>query len=116
MLESRRWATVEAFAGDLNRIGYEDKADGGEPGRRYFVKGAEEQRTHHLNFCELHGLFWTKHILFRDYLETHPDAAKQYRELKQALAAKFPNDRNAYTNGKQEFVHSILKLAMSEST
>jgi GrpB-like predicted nucleotidyltransferase (UPF0157 family) len=103
-------AAVEAFAGDLNRIGYEDKADGGEPGRRYFVKGPEEKRTHHLNLCALNGVFWTKHIFFRDYLEMHPDAAKRYAELKQALATRFPSDRKAYTNGKEEFVRSILNL------
>ena len=105
-------ATVEAFAEDLNRVGYEDKGDGGELGRRYFVKGAEEKRTHHLNFCELDGLFWTRHLLFRDYLEAHPDRGKQYWELKQDLASRFPNDREAYTNGKEEFVRSILKLAI----
>ena len=103
-------AAVEAFVEDLNAIGYTDRGDGDEPGRRYFVKGSEESRTHHLNFCELNGTFWTGHVFFRDYLEKHPDAAKQYATVKRALAAKFPNDRPAYTAGKEEFVHSILKL------
>ena len=110
----RTLAAVEPLVEDLNLIGYEDKGDGDEPGRRYFVKGAEEKRTHHLNFCELNGIFWTSHVLFRDYLEKHPDAAKQYATLKRALAAKFPNDRPAYTTGKEEFVLSILKLAANE--
>jgi GrpB-like predicted nucleotidyltransferase (UPF0157 family) len=107
-------ATVESFTEDLKLIGYEDRGNGDEPGRRYFVKGAEDKRTHHLNFCELNGPFWTRHILFRDYLEKHPDAAKQYSRLKLALAHKFPNDRKSYTDGKEEFVRSILDLAMSE--
>ena len=110
-----RLATVEAFAEDLNRIGYQDKGDGGEPGRRYFVKGAEDKRTHHLNFCEQNGLFWMRHIFFRDYLEEHPDTAKRYRDLKRALATKFPHDRNAYTNGKEEFVCSILKAGNQQA-
>lgn len=109
-------ATVEALVEDLNRVGYQDKGDGGEPGRRYFVRGTEEKRTHHLNFCELNGLFWKRHLLFRDYLEAHPDAGKQYSQLKQALASRFPNDHTAYTNGKEEFVRSILKLATTRST
>jgi GrpB-like predicted nucleotidyltransferase (UPF0157 family) len=107
-------AAVEPFAKDLNLIDYEDRGNGDEPGRRYFVKCAEEKRTHHLNFCELNGFFWTRHVLFRDYLEKHPDAAKQYSILKQALAERFPTDRNAYTTGKAKFVRSILNLAMSE--
>ena len=92
-------AAVEPFVEDLNLIGYEDRGNGDEPGRRYFVKGAEEKRTQHLNFCELNGIFWTSHVLFCDYLEKHPEAAKQYATLKRALAGKFPNDRAAYTTG-----------------
>jgi GrpB-like predicted nucleotidyltransferase (UPF0157 family) len=107
-------AAVELFVEDLNQIGYEDRGNGDEPGRRYFVKGGEEKRTHHLNFGELDGSFWTRHVLFRDYLEKHPDAAKQYSTLKQDLAYRFPNDRKAYTTGKEEFVRSTLKLAMTE--
>jgi GrpB-like predicted nucleotidyltransferase (UPF0157 family) len=107
-------AAVESFVEDLNVIGYEDRGNGNEPGRRYFVKGAAEKRTHHLNFCELNDSFWTNHVLFRDYLEKHHGAAKQYAALKRGLAAKFPNDRPAYTSGKEDFVRSILKLAANE--
>ena len=110
----RTLAAVEPLVEDLNLIGYQDRGNGDAPGRRYFVKGAEERRTHHLNFCALNGIFWTTHVFFRDYLEKHPDAAKQYATLKRALAAKFPNDRPAYTRGKEEFVGSILKLAANE--
>lgn len=109
-------AAVEPFVQDLKLIGYEDRGNGDAPGRRYFVKGAEEKRTHHLNFCELNGIFWRSHVLFRDYLENHPDAAKQYVTIKRALAAKFPNDRPAYTAGKEEFVRSILKLAANDGS
>lgn len=101
-------ADVEAFAQDLNRIGYQDKGDGGVPGRRYFVKGTEAKRTHHLNFCELNSFFWRSHLAFRDYLEQHPEIAKEYSVLKRELADRFPNDRGAYTAGKEEFVRSVL--------
>jgi len=110
----RTLAVVEPFVEDLKLIGYEDRGNGDTPGRRYFVKGAEQKRTHHLNFCELNGLFWTQHLCFRDYLEQHSDARDQYAELKRALAAKFPNDRPAYTTGKEEFVRSILKLGAND--
>lgn len=105
---------VEPFREDLIRIGYQDKGNGDVVGRRYFVKGGADKRTHHLNFCEMNSVFWTSHLAFRDYLERHPDAAKQYAALKRVLAAKFPDDRPAYTTGKEEFVRSILKLAATE--
>ena len=107
-------SAVEPFVGALRSIGYEDRGNGDEPGRRYFVKGTPENRTHHLNFCKLNGAFWNNHILFRDYLENHPDIARQYAELKRALVGKCSNDRPAYTSGKEEFVRSILKLARGE--
>jgi len=106
---------VEAFTQDLNKIGYEDKGDGGVPGRRFFVKGTEAKRTHHLNFCELNSFFWRSHIAFRDYLEQHPEIAREYSALKQGLADIFPNDRGSYTAGKEEFVHSILDRAIHKT-
>lgn len=106
-------AEVETFKQNLNMIGYEDKGDGGEPGRRYFVKGGEARRTHHLNFCEMNGLFWTRHLAFRDYLECHPETAMEYSALKRSLAEKFPTNRGAYTAGKEEFVRSVLERAMN---
>ena len=108
-------AGVDTFTQDLKTIGYEDKGDGGVPGRRFFVKGAEAIRTHHLNFCEMNSPFWTSHLLFRDYLERHPEIAREYSALKRGLADKFPNDRGAYTAGKEEFVRSILDRAMNKT-
>ena len=106
---------VEAFREDLKKIGYKDKGDGGVNGRRFFVKGAEAKRTHHLNFCEMDSFFWRSHLAFCDYLQRRPDVAREYSALKRRLAAKFPNDRGAYTAGKEEFVHCILGQAMKQT-
>jgi len=108
-------ADVEAFTQNLNKVGYEDKGDGGVPGRRFFVKGGEAKRIHHLKFCEMNSFFWKSHLAFCDYLKRHPDAAKEYSALKRGLADKFPNDRGAYTAGKEEFVRSILDQAMNKT-
>jgi len=108
-------ADVGAFTQDLNKIGYVDKGDGGIPGRRFFVKGAEAKRTHHLNFCEMNSFFWRSHLAFCDYLERHPESASEYSTLKVELADSFPNDRGAYTAGKEVFVRSILDRAMNDT-
>jgi GrpB-like predicted nucleotidyltransferase (UPF0157 family) len=105
---------VETFTQDLNKIGYQDKGDGDILGRRFFVKGAEAKRTHHLNFCEMNSFFWRSHLAFCGYLGRHPEIARQYSALKRKLANRFPNDRGAYTAGKEEFVRSILDQAMNE--
>src|SRR6202049_4079583 len=98
----KKLADVDAFTQGLNKPGYEDKATGGVPGRRYFVKGTEAKSTPHLNFCELNSFFWRSHLEFGEYLKRHPDMARQYSALKQELADRFPNDRGAYTVGKRE--------------
>jgi len=108
-------ADVEVFTQDLDKIGYQDKGDGGVPGRRYFVKGTDAKRTHHLNFCEMNSFFWRGHLAFRDYLEQHPEIAREYSALKRGLADRFPNDRGAYTAGKEEFVRSILDRAKNKT-
>lgn len=47
----------------------------------------------------------------RDYLNTHEKEAQEYSALKECLAKKYPEDRIAYTNGKNEFIERILQMA-----
>jgi GrpB-like predicted nucleotidyltransferase (UPF0157 family) len=44
---------------------------------------------------------------FRDYLRTHPDAMREYGELKRRLAREYGADRDGYTNAKSAFIVSI---------
>lgn len=43
-------------------------------------------------------------LYFRDYLNEHPDVAKDYERLKLALWKKYEHNRNAYTNAKTDFI------------
>jgi len=115
MVAVKTLSDVEAFTQDLEKIGYEDKGDGGVAERRFFVKGTEANRTHHLNFCELNSFFWRSHLAFCEYLGRHPEIAGEYSSLKRGLADRFPNNRAAYTAGKQEFIRSVLAQAMNET-
>lgn len=47
----------------------------------------------------------------RDYLDAHKDKAKEYSDLKERLAKMFPQDRQAYTNGKSLLIENILQSA-----
>jgi GrpB-like predicted nucleotidyltransferase (UPF0157 family) len=110
----RNLADVSDFLNALVRLGYEDKGDGGVVGRRYFVKGTEAGRTHHLNFYEMNSPGWATHILFCEYLKSHNEVAEEYADLKQTLAKKFPTDRASYANGKEQFVTAVLERAANE--
>ena len=43
-------------------------------------------------------------LYFRDYLNEHPQAAKEYEELKLRLWKEYEHNRDGYTEAKAEFV------------
>jgi GrpB-like predicted nucleotidyltransferase (UPF0157 family) len=90
----------------LEVLGYEYKGENGVPGRHFFGKGVP--RTHHLHMVELKSDFWARHLAFRDFLNCDKSVALEYDRLKRNLAARFPNDRESYTNGKFAFVEKVL--------
>lgn len=53
-------------------------------------------------------------LLFRDYLRTHPEIARDYEELKYRLAEVHHFDREAYTEAKTAFVREITEKAKRE--
>ena len=50
-------------------------------------------------------------VFFRDYLNTHPEVAKEYEALKLGHWKKFEHDRDGYTAAKSEFVDKYTALA-----
>lgn len=91
--------------------GYIYRPESGTDERILFVKGSNDIRTHHINVVKWNGDEWNNHLLFRDYLIKHSEAAKEYLNLKNRLAKEFKNDRNAYTEGKSEFIQGIILRA-----
>jgi GrpB-like predicted nucleotidyltransferase (UPF0157 family) len=93
----------------LKTLDYEYKGQNGVPERHYFGKGVP--RTHHLHMVAVGSDFWIHHLLFRDYLTANRQVAEEYNDLKLDLAARFPDDREVYTNGKESFVQKVLQSA-----
>jgi len=54
---------------------------------------------------------WNERLLFRDYLRTHPNVASDYAKLKELLAQKYRDDREAYTDAKSSFINRIIEGA-----
>lgn len=100
-----RQSLIEA----IEAAGYVYRGEQGIVGRDFFRKG--EPRSYHLHMVEIGSEFWNDHRSFRDYLRAHPDAANAYQDLKVELAQRFPTDREAYIEGKSEFVRDILGKA-----
>lgn len=83
-------------------------------GRVFLAKGPRTNRTHYLSLAERDGEFAAEQIAFRDCLRTHPDVAAEYEALKRRLAAEHPDDRDAYTERKDEFIQQVLERAMDD--
>jgi GrpB-like predicted nucleotidyltransferase (UPF0157 family) len=88
---------------------YHPEFEKGMPERRYFTKLDGAPGRFHLHAVVLGGAFWKRHIAFRDALRGDAQLAQQYWRLKQRLAARFPNDRAAYTDAKSEFIREVLQ-------
>ena len=56
------------------------------PDRRWFMRAANGQRTHHLHIVELGGKQWVERLRFRDILRSNAGLALQYAKLKSELA------------------------------
>jgi GrpB-like predicted nucleotidyltransferase (UPF0157 family) len=84
------------------------------PERRFFWKGTPAIHTYHLHLTEVDNPVILKPIRFRDYLQKHPDAAREYGELKKELAERCRQDMDAYVSGKTAFVERILREAERE--
>lgn len=82
----------------------------GRPWRRFFVKpdASGRRREAHLHLIEAGHARWGAQIAFRDALRRDPGLAREYAELKRRLAAEHGHDREAYTDGKAEFVRRVL--------
>jgi len=96
---------------EMRARGYIAKGSFGIPGRRFFIKGTETERTHHVHvFGQRHPAI-RRHLAFRDYLRVHSDRARAYSRLKAKLAREFPHDIEGYMAGKDAFIRTIEKEA-----
>ena len=93
----------------LEDVGYDYRPHDCVPDRHFFAKGEHGERTHHLSLAEMASTFWQRQMAFRGYMRSNQQAAAQYADLKTELAAKYPNDRNAYIDAKEPFVVTILR-------
>jgi len=75
----------------------------------------DDTRTHHIHIVEYGSMQWKNYINFRDYLNGNPNVAKQYEDLKIELVTRNENNRNAYTDGKEDFINNTLRKALTWS-
>jgi GrpB-like predicted nucleotidyltransferase (UPF0157 family) len=104
---------IDAYDPEMLRRGYQPKGEAGIPGRRFFVKGGDESRTHHVHVFPAGHERIARYLAFRDYLRTHPDEARAYGALKVELAHSFPHDIEGYMTGKDSLIQELEHRAQA---
>ena len=107
--------TLDNKQSAIEALGYEARGEYGIPGRRFYRRdNADGDRTHQVHAFETGSPQIARHLAFRDYIIAHPDAAEAYSDLKRELAAKHPNDIEAYMDGKDAFIQEIDRRAAAQ--
>jgi GrpB-like predicted nucleotidyltransferase (UPF0157 family) len=113
LVEVREIAIIDRLNEKMSESGYTPKGENGITGRRYFVKGSEDLHVSHVH-CFQSGHWQIERCLtFRDYLMDHPGDAQSYSRLKEFLAEQFPENIDAYVEGKEPFCEKINAKARS---
>jgi GrpB-like predicted nucleotidyltransferase (UPF0157 family) len=102
---------VDARNDAMAALGYQAMGEFGLPGRRYFIKEVDGTRTHQVHTFQS-GAEVERHLAFRDYMTAHPEAARQYSDLKRELAKQFPTDIYGYMDGKDAFIKEMERKAL----
>jgi GrpB-like predicted nucleotidyltransferase (UPF0157 family) len=74
----------------------------------WFCKPSPAFRTHHLHVMARAAQDAQDMLAFRDALRADDDLRVRYEALKRRLAADHPDDREAYTEAKSDFVAAAL--------
>ena len=104
---------VDACNDAMIVLGYQPRGEFGIPGRRFFSKGGEEQRSHHVHVFESGHPEIARHLDFCDYLRAHSEEARRYGQLKAELVRKFRHASDRYTEGKTEMIREIDRKALA---
>lgn len=112
LITLKKISHLEPLIPELLKLGYAYFGEFGVPGRYFFPKG-ELKRTHHLHIYEKKNKDLIRYIAFREYLKQNSIRFKEYETLKIELANTFPNDLDAYCDGKDILVKEIEKEALA---
>lgn len=96
----------DAYVPDLVAAGYVLRVR--EPGHRMLRTPALDV---HLHVCDAGSEWERRHLVFRDWLRTHPDDRRRYEDVKRELARRPWDDMNGYADAKTDVVAAIMARA-----
>jgi len=101
---------IDRFNDKMASLGYDVAGEWGISGRRLFRKGGEN-RSHHIHFYQFDHPEIQRHLIFRDYLRSHPMEIMKYSHFKERLAQQF-DSTSEYSPAKKQFVKEMEERAL----
>lgn len=104
------YSVFNAVVAKLASIDYIHEGDLGIKDREAFKYSDKPHlMLHHLYVCPKDSEELRRHIAFRDYLRSNPEAVKKYSAVKEKAAELFPNDIDGYIKYKSPCIEELYK-------
>ena len=104
------YSVFDEVVAKLWGIGYIHEGDLGIKDREAFkYTDKPSLKAHHLYVCVEYSEELRRHIAFRDFLRSNPEAVKKYGAVKEKAAELFPNDIDKYIEYKSPCIEELYR-------
>lgn len=105
------YATFDTVVRHLETIGYTHEGNLGIKDREAFkYVDKPHLQKHHLYVCPQYSEELYRHITFRDFLRSNPEAAKKYGSIKETAARLFPDNIDKYIEYKSPCIEELYEM------
>ena len=105
------YSVFGAVVDRLNTIGYIHEGNLGIQDREAFKYTEKPHlQKHHLYVCPQNSEELRRHLTFRNFLRSNPEARKKYGQTKETAAELFPNDIDRYIQYKSPCIEELYRL------
>ena len=105
------YGVFDAVVRKLESIGYIHEGNLGIADREAFkYSNKPHLMQHHLYVCPQYSEELHRHITFRDFLRSNPEAAKKYGMTKEAAAKLYPDDIDKYIEYKTPCIQELYEM------
>ena len=105
------YSIFDAVVNKLNTIGYIHEGNLGIKDREAFKYSDKPHlQRHHLYVCPQQSEELHRHITFRDFLRSNPEAVKRYGAVKEKAAQLFPDDMDKYIEYKAPCIEELYEM------